>query len=159
MTLRISISSLIGKLTTCSVLLYTIYIFYGPPRNVELEMINMPLFLLIIPAILILSTIIVCFLLGLPIRMISSLREWWLSRPFVAFLILLTGLAILTLTWNSNFIDTQIILVNEEETIQETPNTYLLATGWLFTAFSLLHFYPKQFFEFLRSHLRKKKIV
>lgn len=121
-------------------------------------MMNMPLFLLIIPAILILSTIVVCFLIGLPIRMILSLREWWLSRPFIALVALLTGLAILTLAWNSNFIDTKIILVNEEEIIQETPNIYLLAIGWFFTAFSLLHFYPKQFFEYLRTPLGNKKI-
>ncbi len=91
--------------------------------------------------------------------MILSLREWWLSRPFIALVALLTGLAILTLAWNSNFIDTKIILVNEEEIIQEIPNIYLLATGWLFTAFSILHFYPKQFFAYLRTHFGNKKKI
>jgi len=62
------------------------------------------------------------------------------------------------LTWNANFGDTQIVIVNEEETIQETPNVYLIATGWVITAFSMLHFYPKQFFEFLKIRIIAKRI-
>ena len=137
-------------------LLFIIYLIFGPAKNVEADLINEILYLVIIPIILILATIGICILVGLPIRLIPNLYNWWLANPFVSFMALTIGLILLTLTLNQNFIDTRTILVNEEQIIQETPNNYLLTIGWFVTAFALLHFYPKQFIVAIKNKFGNK---
>ena len=113
-------------------------------------MINEILWLIVIPFILIVGTILLCLILGLPIRLIQKVYNWWSVRPIVPFFGLLLGLFILTLTLSDNFVDTYIVTENEQETVKETPNNYLLGSGWFLTAFFMLHFYPKNLINYLK---------
>lgn len=137
-------------------LLFILYFIFGPAKNIEAELMNEILYIFIIPPILISITIGICLLLGLFIKRIPKIYKWWLSKPFITFLSLLIGLILLVLTLNPAFIETKTILVNDQETIQETPNNYLLIIGWFLTAFSSLHFYPKHFLSFIRQKYKRK---
>jgi hypothetical protein len=135
-----------------AIFLFVLYLIFGPATILELEMINEILWLIIIPFILIVGTIVSCIIVGLPIRIIQKVYDWWSARPMVSFFGLLTGLVLMTLTLNDGFMEKEIIVVNKQELVKEVPNNYLLLFGWFLTAFFMLHFYPKHFF----NHLKQK---
>ena len=150
-----SIPFFIGRLAISFVLLFVIYLFYGPAKDVEVEMINEILYLFIIPVLLIPVTIVVCLLVGLPIRLIPKLNKWWDSNPYIGFIGLTLGLLMIFVS--PNFTDTIKIIENETERIKEIPDYTILGIGWFITAFFLLHFYPIHFIESIIDFFRGNK--
>jgi hypothetical protein len=137
------------------VLLFIIYLFYGPAKDAEVEMINEILYLFIIPIMLIPGTIVICLLVGLPIRLIPKVHKWWYSNSYIAFIGLALGF--LTIYVSSNFTDTIKVVENETEVIKQIPNYTILGIGWFTSAFFLLHFYPIRFIESIIEIFKVKK--
>ena len=128
-----SIPLFIGRLVICSIILFFIYLKYGPPNYVEAEAINEVFYLFLIPLMLISGTIVVCLLVGSPLMFIPKVNKWWHSNSYIAFI----GLAIgfLIILFGSNYTDTIIIMEKETEIIKEMPNETILGFGWFMTAF------------------------
>lgn len=150
-----SILLFIGRLVICFVLLFIIYLFYGPVKDVEVETINEILYLFIIPIILIPLTIGICLIVGLPIRLSSKIYNWWLSNSYIAFIGLTLGFIIILLS--PNFTNNIKIVENGVQTYKDFPNETILGTGWFVTAFFLLHFYPIRFIENIIDKFKKNK--
>gem|GEM_PF-1440312 len=150
-----SILLFIGRLVICFVLLYIIYFFYGPVKDVEVETINEILYLFVIPIILIPLTIAICLIVGLPIRLSSKIYNWWLSNSYIAFIGLTLGFIIILLS--PNFTNDIEIVENGIQTYKDFPNETILGTGWFVTAFFLLHFYPIRFIENIIDKFKKNK--
>ena len=96
----------------------------------------------IIGLVLSVLTIIVCLSVGLPIRLNKKLNHWWTENFYISIIGTVCGLALLFTALLPNFSETVTVIINEQETIKQIPNTTLSYIGWFLTAFSLLHIYP-----------------
>lgn len=96
-------------------------------------------------------TILACCILGLPIRLITRVRQWWTRRPFIPLLGLLIGLIFFVLSFKTNLMETKQIVVNGELMNKTVPNFYLSLIGWFLTAFCLLHLYPTSLLSLFRK--------
>lgn len=87
-------------------------------------------------------SVIICFLLGIPIRLNKKLNNWWKKYPIISLLIFVTGMILFIASFTSSF--TSEIVVNEKfQHFKTLPDFYMLAIGYFFICFGLLHFYPK----------------
>jgi hypothetical protein len=152
-----SVVSILRRTGVTVIVLSIIYIFLGPPSYVELEMINELFYLIVLPAVLISGTIFLSFLIGTPIRIIPSLFNWWYNRPYLVLIFLITGVIICLLSIQTHFMESRIIILNEGEEIEYTPNFKLLSIGWFITSFSLTHFYFESFVQFVKNKLKFNK--
>jgi len=110
----------------------------------------------IIGIILSLLTIIVCLTLGLPIRLNKKINHWWATNFYVSIIGTVIGLILLFLALLPNFNET--VIINEQETFKQIPNSTLSYVGWFLTAFSLLHIYPpRQLTERIKKIMNKEK--
>ena len=96
-------------------------------------------------------TIVACIILGLPIRLIPRVYNWWSRKPVIIFIGIFIGLILLLLSLNSHFTETAKINVDGVDRTKEIPNSILVSIGWLLTAFCLLHFYPFPIIKWLRK--------
>ena len=96
-------------------------------------------------------TIIACTILGLPIRLSPRLYNWWSERPFIIFIAVTVGLILLIMSLF--FTETINAVSDGEEKTKQIPNISLAVTGWVLTAFSLLHFYPMTIIKWLKKKL------
>ena len=111
-----------------------------------------PIFAIILSAL----TIVACIIVGLPIRLIPSLRNWWSRTPVIFFIGLAIGVVLLLLSLNANFTETKTVSIGDVEKEKEIPNYSLALTGWFMTAFSLLHFYPMTILKWLKDKAQTK---
>ena len=100
-------------------------------------------------------TILICIILGLPIRLITGLNNWWVQKPFIVFVGVAIGLILLLM---SLFITHKVIFIKEgQETAKQVPNIILAGSGWFLTAFCLLHFYPLALIKWFKEKIVSKK--
>ena len=128
--------------------LFIIYIIYALLDVDEADMINGIGFMIFQPLfgfILTFTTVVICFLLGLPVRLNLKMRQWWLARPLLPIIGAIVGIVLLCLAFNANLTETKQVILNGETINKEVPNATVSITGWFITAFSLLHFYPQSF--------------
>lgn len=100
-------------------------------------------------------TIIVCLIIGLPIRLNSKLNYWWTTNFYIAIIGTVFGLTFLCLALLPTLKETVTYDLDGQSALKQIPNLILCISGWLLTAFSLLHIYPprqltekaKTFFE------------
>jgi hypothetical protein len=96
----------------------------------------------IIGGVLSILTIGICLLIGLPIRISSSLNTWWTERIWLALAGVLCGFSMIIVT----VLPSMATIVNttiEGEVVQrQIPNLGFAGAGWLLTAFSVLHLFP-----------------
>jgi len=97
--------------------------------------------------IIILFTIAICLLIGLPIRLIPSFRNWWTRRPAINILTFLCGLFLIFLYRNSFFSQETISTSSGILTTFVLTDPYTVLAGWFLVAFSLLHLYPIVFLK------------
>jgi len=86
-------------------------------------------------------TIIGCLIVGLPIRLINKLNEWWIANFYFSIIGVIVGFLILFISFLPMFKDTITVDVDGEQTIKEVPNLILII-GWFLISFSLIHLYP-----------------
>lgn len=126
--------------------------------NVDLEkadFIYQLLFIVFKPVFLItacVSTVLICFVVGLPIRSIEKLNHWWIRKSMMQLSIFGLGCTLLILSGNSTFAEMVIIETDGVELVTSRPNFTLITSGWFLTAFSILHFYPHK----LRFGIKRK---
>ena len=96
----------------------------------------------IIAIVLSTLTIIVCLLLGLPIRLNKKINHWWTTNFYISIIGIFCGLIILFMALLPNFKETVTIIIDKQETLKQIQNSTLSYIGWFLTAFSFLHFFP-----------------
>ncbi len=141
----INILTLFFQVLLTSVVLFVIYIVYALADVDEADMVNGIGFLLFQPLfgfILTSGTVVACLLVGLPIRLIERLKQWWYKKPAIPLLGIAIGLLLLLFAFNPAWTEVQQVIINGEPTQKQVPNSAISITGWFITAFSLLHFYP-----------------
>ncbi|MGG9964655.1 hypothetical protein [Ferruginibacter sp. SUN106] len=106
------------------------------------------------PFLLISGTIAVSFLIGMPIRLIPKLFNWWYRHPFIPLLLLTAGIACCFLSVQPKFIVTEIVARDAGHITQKTPEPTLLITGWFVTAFATTHLYVKPLFAVVKKILK-----
>ena len=101
-------------------------------------------------------TIFVCLIVGLPIRLNSKLNYWWTTNFYIAIIGTIIGLTFLFLALLPTFRETATYELDGQPNIKTIPNSILSISGWLLTAFSLLHIYPpRQLTEKVKSVFEK----
>lgn len=126
-------------------ILCSIYMLFAVLDNDGMDFINIaglatiqPLMALILSGI----TIIICMVIGLPIRINKKLNYWWSRNFYLSITGTMIGAVLLFLSFHPNFTNT-VYLIQDGETIsKKIPNVWLSISGWFVTAFSVLHFFP-----------------
>lgn len=121
--------------------IYMRFVLLGYEGGID-GFIGATLFQPIIGGLMTILTIGVCLLIGFPIRVSKRINTWWTKRTWIPILGVLLGLSLIVLALIPSM--TQIIETTIEKEIvpKEIPNLGFAATGWLLTAFSLLHVFP-----------------
>jgi len=97
-------------------------------------------------------TIIICLIIGLPIRLNKKLNHWWTTHFYISIIGTICGLTLLLLALLPNFNETVETIIDGQKTLKQIPNLALLCVGWFLTAFSILHIYPpRQLIERMKS--------
>jgi hypothetical protein len=105
-------------------------------------MLGMVIFQPIFAVILSVFTIVICFIVGLPIRLNKNLFKWWTNKFYVSIVGIVCGVSLLLLSFFPHFLQTIKTEIEGQETIRKIPNLSLVVTGWFLTAFSTLHLFP-----------------
>jgi hypothetical protein len=87
-------------------------------------------------------TILVCLIVGLPIRLNNKLNYWWTSNFYIAIIGAACGLTFLLIAFHPNLKETVTADLNGQPTLKQIPNLAFITIGWFLTAFSILHTYP-----------------
>lgn len=87
-------------------------------------------------------TTFVCLIIGLPVRLNKKLNYWWTRNFYIPIIGTIIGLIFLFLALLPTFSETVTYDLNGEPTLKQIPNSIFSITGWLLTAFSILHIYP-----------------
>ena len=135
MRTEFSSASILGRSVFAGIVLSAIYLFYGPPNYIEMEMINSVFYLLIVAPISVIGTILFSFLIGTPIRMIPSVFKWWYDHPYIPISLLAFGIVLCHMSGNSNFAHSHTLTFDDEVKTEYTPNLKLLYSGWLIVGF------------------------
>ncbi len=126
-----------------SICIYMIFALMDYQGGID-GFIGMAIFQPIMGAILSVLTILVCFLLGLPIRLIRKVRVWWSRRFYIAIGLTFVGLILLGLSFMHHFMQVATILRDGIEITKSIPNGGLVISGWFLTAFCILHTFPPE---------------
>ena len=102
-------------------------------------------------------TIIVCLIIGLPIRLNNKINNWWINNSYISIVGILIGLAFLIFSILPQYKETVNICKGETLAVKQIPNKILSYIGWILTSFSILHTYPpKKLIEKLNLFLKSK---
>ena len=94
----------------------------------------------IVGAILTGIVIAVLLLVGLPIRLVKSINEWWRAHWWIGFIIGSVAFLMMLLSWIPRF---QVKVYDPELQMEVSSFHPVLAIGgWVLTIFAVLHFYP-----------------
>jgi hypothetical protein len=96
-------------------------------------------------------TIGMCLFFGLPIRLITSLRKWWIKKPILNICLLIIGLLLVMLSANSFFRLEAISGNSGVQTTYSIADPYPVLIGWFLIAFSLMHFYPVSLLKWTKA--------
>ncbi len=99
-------------------------------------------FCLLIAVVLSVLTILICLIVGLPIRLNQSVFKWWTDKFYIPVILALIGLALLIFSLTPNFQDTVSTTIDGQNILRKVPNSTLQISGWFLTAFSTLHLFP-----------------
>jgi len=102
------------------------------------------LFQFIWAAIVSLITIMMCLLVGLPIRLNRALREWWGDHSYIPMALFLVGLLMLGLSLLPRFMESMTVDEGSFPRLKQVPNMVLALSGWFSCSFALLHIFPPQ---------------
>ena len=86
-------------------------------------------------------TILLCAIVGLPIRLNSKLNIWWTKNYIISALGILIGLTLFFLSYKHQFVTTQKIEIDGFMQDRILPNWTLLISGWFLTGFMTLHLF------------------
>ena len=89
--------------------------------------------------------IAVLIIIGLPIRLVRSINQWWRYYWWIPLTIGTIAFVMMCASWHPSL---RIIVFDSElQRDTETFNPVLSIGGWLLTLFAVLHFYPSRLFD------------
>ena len=140
-------------------IVYFLLAFFGMPEIDIPTLIGFVIFQPFLGFLISVITILLCLLIGLPLRKLNNLHEWLLKKNVLSILLAFLGFIFLVISFLPGISNFQIIDVNGMEVEKLMPNTYLLSTGWFLIAFGILHFYPHKFLSWLLKRLEISPLV
>jgi len=121
--------------------MYMIFAFIDSDFGME-GVFGLIVFQPIFAIILTIITVILCFIIGLPIRLSISINSWWIKHFYIAIIGVVFGIVLIVLSLLPDYMETIQIEKDGEIIIKQIPNISLSIFGWFLTAFSILHIYP-----------------
>jgi len=124
---------------------------YAIADVVEIDMIAGIGFLLFQPILSIIFTsltIIICLIIGLPIRRIKTARDFWNANPLISIAGIVIGCFFLLLSFSNKFTEIRKVEIEDSTVHKEVPNMILTVTGWFLIGFNLIHIQPKSLLGF-----------
>lgn len=119
-------------------MLFAIFDYQGGFAN----FVGLTLFQSILAILISILTVIVCGLVGLPIRLNHRLNTWWRTHFYVAILIGLLGLVACAISLMPGFVEEVTYRMDGMDMTQTLPNRILSVSGWFLVAIGTLHIYP-----------------
>ena len=104
-------------------------------------------------------TVIVCGLVGLPIRLNNRLNNWWRTHFYVSIIIGFLGLAACAISLMPGFLEEVTYRMDGMDMNQTVPNQILSISGWFLVAIGTLHTYPPKFIQDKLESLLTSKTV
>ncbi len=108
---------------------------------------GLTLFQLILAILLSILTVIVCGLVGLPIRLNNRLNNWWRTHFYISILIGLIGLVACAISLMPGFVEEITYRMDGIDMTQTVPNQTLSISGWFLVAIGTLHTYPPKYIQ------------
>jgi hypothetical protein len=100
------------------------------------------LFQPILGALFSILTIVICLLVGLPIRISKRINLWWTDRFRLPVASAFCGFSLMIISLLPAMMKTVSTMVDNEVVKKQVPNIGAAAAGWLLISFSLLHVFP-----------------
>jgi hypothetical protein len=136
-------------------MLFAMFDYQGGIANFVGLTIFQPIFAIILSII----TVIICGILGLPIRLNKRLNNWWRTHFYISILIGLLGLVACVISLMPGFIEEITYRMDGMDMTQTVPNQILSTSGWFLVAMGALHTYPPKFLQDkLENFLLKKQL-
>jgi hypothetical protein len=110
----------------------------------------------ILGALISILTIVICLIIGLPIRLGRTINAWWSRNYIISILGAIAGLTLLVVSFLPPFQKTVKTIIENQETTREIPNLILVSMGWFLTAFSTLHIFPTEMLKLSTENLITK---
>ena len=98
----------------------------------------------ILGGIISILTIVICLIIGLPIRLGKTINSWWGRYYLISILGTIAGLTLLVISFLPFFMETVKTVIENQETNKRIPNLILVSIGWFLTTFSTLHIFPTE---------------
>jgi len=152
---RASLFTYLFQFLSTAAVLFVLNIEYARLSFIELDMIGMTV-QGIIATVVILFTLAVCSLIGLPLRLVPSIAQWWRKRQFLVIIGLLTSVVIFWVSFFPSLRESAEIRSEGALVKTHLPNQNLIAVGWFLLAFCLLHFYPGSLLEGYHSRRQQQ---
>ena len=137
------IFQIVWTLTVITLLMTTYYILSAEDiyrSEIFLNIVRHPEGILILS----MELIAVCIILGLPIRLNSKLRKWWLDNPEIQTLALASSLLIQIIYLNLDHGSTDTYIEGKFVS-RKVFEIVLPGITWIIVTFTLLHMYPESF--------------
>lgn len=153
--------TILFQLVLTSIVLLGIYMIYALFDVIEFDLISGIGFIIFQPILGLIFTgltILICLILGLPIRLIKVINQSWKSKQFIPVIGAVVGVLLLLLS----FINTEIkeVIIENETMLKKVPNITIALAGWFLIAFCLLHFYPQSLLKFIfHFFISKTKMI
>lgn len=109
--------------------------------------VGLTLFQPILAILISLLTVIVCVLVGLPIRLNHRLNDWWRTHFYVSILIAILGLVPCAISVLPGFVEEITYRMDGVDLTQTVPNQILSISGWFLVAIGTLHIYPPKYIQ------------
>jgi len=111
------------------------------------KFIGLTLFQPISAVLVSISTVIICGLIGLPIRLNNRLNTWWRTHFYVSTLIGFLGLVTCAISLMPEFVQEVTYRMDGMDMTQTVPNQALSISGWFLVAIGTLHVYPPKLLQ------------
>lgn len=121
--------------------------------------VGLTLFQPILALLLSILTVIVCGLIGLPIRLNNRLNTWWRTNFYVSILIGFLGLVACAISLMPGFVEEVTYRMDGMDMTQTVPNQILSISGWFLVAVGTLHTYPPKYIQDKLESLLTSKSV
>ncbi|MBS1487474.1 MAG: hypothetical protein JST43_07775 [Bacteroidetes bacterium] len=130
-------------------IIYMVFVLLDYQGGID-GLVGATLFQPIIGGILSLITIAICLIIGLPIRLIETLKLFW-SKYYLSIFGILIGLTCLVFAFNPSMIEKAKVIENNVEIVKDIPSLKLVVAGWFGLSFSILHSFPIIIIELIEN--------
>ena len=118
-------------------MLFAMFNYQGGIAN----FVGLTLFQPLFASLLSVLTVIICGLVGLPIRLNKKLNNWWRNHFYVSILLGLIGSLACATSLLPSFVEEATYGIDGMDVTQTVPNQILAFSGWLLLGIGTLHTY------------------